>query len=735
MNNPKKEHQLPKAILSVSREELEKLDLTIKIGLTEESGILPDDLQGQIFIIGPVGSITSPKILEDSKSSVVLPSQNGWTPLYNGDGMVYCLSFAAKKAQIKSKLIKTPCYYADLATQNPNKSYQELAFIDLGITRLSPLKLGLRNQLNTAFVVLNSTNNQNERLLVTWDSGRSYEIDPQTLELIAPIGRNRDWEEITTLIKPLPFKQVISSAHPCYDPHTNETFTVNVGKSLSTVMQLSKIVSNFLQKTNSLVVNLLSTSSIDLKFKKRILSWLTLFLQAIKFLEKISQKLSKNDFVYLLCWDSIGVEISGKWQILLSNVSPLKIDQTTHQIVLTRDYILVAETAFKLVIENFLPVQTSQIYEDIKILLQDILDLSQFPNSKNYLIERKNLQQNHNSNQYKLKFFSKKSTAVPSVIAKEITIEPEFNHYLVDYANPDGMITLHIAHLGASDIAKSVRIFDKSPYKNKFNNKNLEEPMLSGIPVSPMDISRLGCWVIDGNTGKIVTKYLVDDPKITWSTAFYAWDRSRKKHTDIFWNSWGCSINTLTKRNFDAYKDYPHRKIPVEKVLELTYQGIPSNLCHLHIDRNPTTENPQVKLEIKSYYQFPPGMLGTSTQFVPRPEAQDQTDGYLVSVVITSDEFLSDDSDGESKSNWSNNTEIWIFDARKLPDGPLYRLSHSQLNMGFTFHTTWLKEAISPPARDYDIREDYDYLIQQQPPELRDKIQDLFDKEIYPNFD
>ena len=127
-------------------------------------------------------------------------------------------------------------------------------------------------------------------------------------------------------------------------------------------------------------------------------------------------------------------------------------------------------------------------------------------------------------------------------------------------------------------------------------------------------------------------------------------------------------------------------------------------------------------------------MLGTSTQFVPRPDAQDQTDGYLVSVVITSDEFLSDNNDVENNLNWSINTEIWIFDARKLADGPIYRLSHSKLNMGFTFHTTWLKEAISPPARDYDTKEDYDYLIQQQTPELRDKIQDLFNKEVYPNF-
>ena len=737
------QHRFPQAILSVSREELEGLELTVKKGLTDELGTLPDDLQGHVFIIGPVGSFTSPKVAEDKQKNVILPSHNGWTPLYNGDGMVYRLTFASNHAKLTSKLIKTPCYYADLATQDPNKKYQELAFFDIGITRLSPQKLGLRNQLNTAFVPFKSTENNSERLLVTWDSGRSYEIDPNTLKLIAPIGKNQNWQEINPVVQPLPFKQVISSAHPCYDPHTNEVFSVNVGKSLSNLMNISRSISNQVNKLTSLFQNILKQSSINIKFQKRLISWLTLFFKVIKFLEEKSQQFTRNNFVHLMYWDCEGIDIQRKWNVVLADGSPLNIEQTVHQMGITRDYIILGETSFKLAVENFLPYQTSQIDEDIKILLQDILDYPQLPFTKIYIINRKDLQQSKNQHKRSFPLFNNKSPKIPTVVATEVKIEPECAHYLVDYENPDGVITLHVSHLAASDVSKCIRVFDKYACQNKSNNRNLldsnkelqtQNLMLSGIPVSPMDVSRLGCWVIDGNAGKIVTKHLVDDPKITWSTAFYAWDRPRQKHTDIFWNSWGCSINTLTKRNFDAYKDYPHRKIPVEKVLELTYQGIPSNLCHLHIDRETSQDNPQVNLEIKSYYQFPSGMLGTSTQFVPCPDAQDQTDGYLVSVVITSDEFLSDNNDVENNLNWSINTEIWIFDARKLADGPIYRLSHSKLNMGFTFHTTWLKEAISPPARDYDIKEDYDYLIQQQTPELRDKIQDLFNKEVYPNF-
>ena len=49
-----------------------------------------------------------------------------------------------------------------------------------------------------------------------------------------------------------------------------------------------------------------------------------------------------------------------------------------------------------------------------------------------------------------------------------------------------------------------------------------------------------------------------------------------------------------------------------------------------------------------------------------------------------------------------------------------------------------MPEAKSPSKRlDYDVREDYDYLVRgliANQPELGDKIRQLFDREIYPHF-
>ena len=79
----------PKAILSVNRQEISPdspLKLTIKKQLTEEPATLPEDLQGSVLIIAPVGSVESQPIDDEGD---ILPGEDGWTSLLNGDGMVY----------------------------------------------------------------------------------------------------------------------------------------------------------------------------------------------------------------------------------------------------------------------------------------------------------------------------------------------------------------------------------------------------------------------------------------------------------------------------------------------------------------------------------------------------------------------------------------------------------------------------------------------------------------------
>ena len=69
------------------------------------------------------------------------------------------------------------------------------------------------------------------RVFVTSDAGRPWEIDPETLSLITPVAHLEHWKGpvpdwISTFIDyPLPV--YMTTAHPGYDPNTGECFLPN----------------------------------------------------------------------------------------------------------------------------------------------------------------------------------------------------------------------------------------------------------------------------------------------------------------------------------------------------------------------------------------------------------------------------------------------------------------------------------------------------------------------------
>jgi carotenoid cleavage dioxygenase-like enzyme len=151
------EQSVPASVMSASRTEL---DETLEV----RSGAIPADLKGHLFWVAP------------------MPQGQG-THTFNGDGMVYRVDFgAASQPRIKSRLLRTPCYYVDRAV----KGFPH-GFSNRGVTRFS-ITLGARNQLNTALLPMR------DRLLVTFDAGRPWEIDPQSLDLVTPVGWNDEWK-------------------------------------------------------------------------------------------------------------------------------------------------------------------------------------------------------------------------------------------------------------------------------------------------------------------------------------------------------------------------------------------------------------------------------------------------------------------------------------------------------------------------------------------------------------
>ncbi|HEY9807750.1 MAG TPA: carotenoid oxygenase family protein [Halomicronema sp.] len=725
----------PRSVLSVSRAEFgdnkesqEGKQSALKLFVKDNKKI-PEDLQGHVFIIGPVGSVNSHN---KPGTEIVFPASDGSTALYNGDGMVYRLDFNDIPAGVKfsSALMKTPCYYADMATFQQKK----FKFYNLGILRFSE-KLGARNQLNTAFLPMKFSEKEGYRLLATWDIGRPYEIDTETLELITPVGSNSEWRPMNPLMAdlplqpPFPFPLIQGSAHPCFDFNTKQMFTVNAGRSLTTfISQLRPVI--------YLILDLLSLirphppediiiqqpreaeeekqATSQNIFEKIIAFFKSLILAIYNLLQAFNPF---SNFTYLVRWDGKGN--LQKWKLVQANGCPVKIEQSLHQFAITENYIILIDTAFKMLVEEILPAVPGKKYKCAERLLRNLIDKQQLADNRVYIVRRDDLK----SDQKKVR-------------VKKASIPRGTNHFIADYKNPKQQITLHMANMGTWDAAEWIRDIDESVFKSG-EIENLEK--LYGVIMGPTDISRLGCHIVNGETGELIRSDLTgiyencnlnkseenqeEKPycQYTWGPALFTCVDTSKPLQDIYWSCLGCWPELLTKHGLKLYKNFKYRDVPEHEVINLTKEGILSNLLRLHIKPLTSVSGSENRLEIQDVYQFPSNSFGTSPQFVPRAGGTgNSTDGYIVCVVHHGTDEQTD-----------NGNEIWIFDAANLKQGPVCQLWHPELKLGFTVHTTWLPK-ISKRTATYNIpvEDDYKDLVAKQPAE----IQELFEKEIYPHF-
>lgn len=725
--------RFPQAMLSVSREEFDGLELRVKQGLTETPTELPKDLTGYVFIVGPAGSVDSPT--NPNSPEIVYPSKNGWNPLYNGDGMLYRIGFENGKAHLKTRIAKPLSYWADKYTYE-NSNSANLGFKDFGIARAS-LALGVTSQLSVTLTPFKKYQADPYRLLITVDMGRSYEVDPNTMEVVQPIGLIKDWKAVNPLFPIQPFPLSMSCAHPCFDYSTGELFTINLGRSISSflpslrqLLYQLRILTKPLKKSVGLKK---TTSPLDgfieglINLYKNILkAFLSLGKFIYQLIEKIYQTIlqifnaiAKDDFVELVCWR--GEENFEKWKVVLPNGKPIKVKQTLHQMGLTKNYIVLADTAFKIALEELLFAEQYKLIEEIEVLIRELTDIPQLADTKVWIVPRKEL-----------------IPGKETVTAQEVIIPREIAHYVVEHEDTDGIV-IHTVHSCACDAAETIRSFDKSVYNDVEINNRLQN--LTGSLVSGMDVDVIGCYVID--PAKLPSSNAVKSSLIerdfSWGNPVYAYRemtlKQPEKIDDIYWIFFGAWEELLPQFVWDIYKDYQHRKVPLDKVKAITQKGRASTLCRVHVDRQKTAQQGlEIELTTPDYYEFPAGHFANSPQFVPRQGGDgSSTDGYLVCVV------LSDRNDG------SNNSDIWVFDATNLKSGPQYRLCSEQINIGFTIHTTWLPEVISPPKSDYNVREDYEPVVsevvnkylQSSNPKTQKKgeeIRALFD-EIYKEFE
>ena len=509
-----------------------------------------------------------------------------------------------------------------------------------------------------------------DRLLVTYDAGRPYEIDTESLEVLTPVGSKKEWQ--AEIEKPnYPFNPILSTAHPTFDTYTQEVFTVNYGRSLenfiATIPDLQKLP-----------------------------------LEVRDFLTKVG---GMKDFVYLIRWD--GANPLERWKVINPDGTPVIIKQSMHQIGISKDYVVLMDTAFTAGFEQILNNPFPH-HQDLERILATLLERPASFNTTLYIVRRVDLIQGQRP--------AESDTEV-TVVAQKVTLPLEACHFLVDYENPDDKITLHVAHICAWDVAEWLRSYDRSPYQD-----STVPSRLYGTQQGEMDISRMGRYVIDGKTlgtNPNIESRVLSHPTCTWGPGLFAYmerlpsGMTPGKLDNIYWVSFGLWKDLMTEFMYKLYENYDYQGVlPRQKVLDLAAEGKPACLYRVNTESNES-------MAIADWYECPESHMILSPQFVPRGDGN-STNGYLVCTVFTPE-----------------NSEIWIFDGQNLKQGPLCKLSHPQFDIGLSLHTAWLPN-LSPRQANYHVSVEYDYqdLVENLPhaPEIKEEIENLFAQSVYPHF-
>lgn len=702
-------------LLKTSREEFEGL-------LEVVEGYLPEDLYGGFYVSYPVGSVNSGGLPFPEKTDSGKHNPEFGSPIMNGDGFVIQIDFdQSPKPTVKTKLMKTPCYYADEATKAGTKHHGLMGFHNMGITRMSML-LGGRNQLNTATQPVRFKNQKHGSLLATYDVGRPYVLDPKSLELVTPIGRASEWMTAQPPMVPWPFGLIQTSAHPAFDPNTQELFTVNYSKNKQSYTYLEQSIHHlkhnrkrFKKKLESLAEKLADHED-TAHVKNKVNDFFHNLNDHVKGKDHDSNEPKGDVFLNLLRWKGEGPLTN--WTLSDQYGSKLAIYECMHQMGITQDYIILTDCSFKFAMDMLFdnPFPESKLIER---LIRRLATVRMEPFTTTYIIRRKELSPNG---------------GIATAYRLDKPIPLETIHYSCNYANPNGIITLVGIHNAATCIAEWVRTFDR----RALDNKPVDPDYYSLFAVGSMDISRIGKWKFDAENLTLLeneSKVYEDAGKYeeenlgpnTWAISLYGYRGilSAEEPTQEIKQLWfltdGTVKNLLTKFIYNLYENYPNRKISLDLIKKLTEKELPFGMTRLNIET----------MQPEEYFQFDRNVFPRGVQFLPKktPTAGvlPELDGYLVSPVQV----------GNSTVNpTAYRSEFWIFDAQNISKGPICKLTHPKIKFAFTLHTSWIPE-INPSDQEFviSVKSDYDEVLKNLELGIDRKfLEEFFEKNVYPHF-
>ncbi len=561
--------------------------------------------------------------------------------------------------------------------------------------------------------------------MATYDVGRPYLLDPKSLELITPVGKASEWMTAEPPMVPWPFGIVQTSAHPVFDPISQELFTVNYSRNKGSFTHMEQTLHHlrhnkeeFKNKLESLANDLVDHQE-DHHVLGKVGDFFKNLNHHIKGKAHDSNEPKGDVFMYLLSWDGEGP--LSRWDLQDQSGDKLAIYECMHQLGITEDFLILTDCSFKFAIDLLFdnPFPESKIIER---LIRRLGTVKMEPFTTVYIVKRKDL-------------IPGKEIVTAYRLDQPIPLETI--HYSCDFANPDGVITLYGVHNAATCIAEWVRTFDK----RALDHENVDPDYYSLFAVGSMDISRLGKWKFDTKTMTLMmtseSKVYEDPGKYkeetlgpnTWTIVLYTFrdilsaEKVVPQIKQLWYISDGTDKNLLTDFVYKLYQDYPHRKLSLDVIREVTERELPFSITRVNLET----------MQPEDYYQFAKHTYLRGIQFIskktPTPGVPDELDGYLFCPAQVGRQ----NTDG----SWNYSSEFWVFDAIQVSKGPICKLKNDHVKFAFTLHTAWIPQA-GPSDQSFRItaREDYSEVLNSIKIGADKKfLSEFFETHIYPHFD
>ncbi|MBK7454789.1 MAG: carotenoid oxygenase family protein [Anaerolineales bacterium] len=341
--------------------------------------------------------------------------------------------------------------------------------------------------------------------------------------------------------------------------------------------------------------------------------------------------------VKLIRWD--GYHDFESWIVVDGNGAEIEIKQSIHELVFTRDYILLADTAFVAGTEMFTPWKNLKLPYDKTVI---------------YIIDRRDLKSGRNT-----------------VLSKQIVVDKPCIHLIPEYENPNDKITVYMLHTPATNTAEILRSYDRD-LDGKLFPKHLTG--YGTLPV--LDLSSVGKHVIDVPRSQVVGSEYISEMPYCWGPYLYTYmGRQIEPYhgQDLFIMFKGFSRDILPKRIYNAYKNVDARQVPLEDMVGGEGFHHNNSICRV------TTKD----FAIADAYVFPDRTL---LYTIATLDSKDQAGaGYIIAGVV------SDRAAGERSSGH----EYWIFNASNLAKGPICRLGHESLNNATLFHAVYIPRTVA----------------------------------------